>query len=374
MQLSEEAAKLLCKCSRRDATYGALVVMALMIILTLLREAPLIVIVADHKALQHYNSHVPGGNHAPPMHGPPVPGPIEDIDAPLLVPNKGVSPAKKDDKPKESTKQKIVRVFSVATNISNPLFVLFSDSARKSKVHVEVLGEGDMLMVEEPLTPAERKDPKNKKAFHSRSNFGRKLLHLHQACEQLPNKDTLVVLVDSYDSLFTGSDLIGGFERARDFAISLIAKGELPPEIIAGGEMNCWPDKNMTSLYPKYSIRQKMRYLNSGVVAGPASAFLKLFKNFPYTGQESSDQRYWANAFIASQTDDNLPVIDVDYHGHLVATVSKSSWPLLSFSQGKPKVKGLTGKPQILHLPNNKDRVSECFKLISTKATFTGSA
>ena len=36
-----------------------------------------------------------------------------------------------------------------------------------------------------------------------------------KACEDLPNKDTLVVLVDSYDSLFIGADLVAGYERAR---------------------------------------------------------------------------------------------------------------------------------------------------------------
>ena len=39
----------MCSCSRRDATYGALVIMAMLIVMTLLREAPLIVIVADNK-------------------------------------------------------------------------------------------------------------------------------------------------------------------------------------------------------------------------------------------------------------------------------------------------------------------------------------
>jgi len=84
MQLSEEAAKLFCKCSRRDATYTALVIMAIMIVLTFLREAPLIVIVADNKHpafLHHYNSNglLSVGHQAPPMHGPPVPGdPIDE--------------------------------------------------------------------------------------------------------------------------------------------------------------------------------------------------------------------------------------------------------------------------------------------------------
>lgn len=177
------------------------------------------------------------------------------------------------------------------------------------------------------------------------------------------------MLVDSYDSLFVGADLVAGYERAREMAVSLVAKGELAPDIITGGELNCWPDKNMTSLYPKYSLKQKMRYVNSGVVAGPASAFLRLFKNFLYTGTESSDQRYWASAFIQSQLDDALPVIDVDYQGHLVATISKSSWPLLTFSRGKPQIQGILGKPQILHLPNNKDRVEECARMINSKGT-----
>lgn len=44
-----------------------------------------------------------------------------------------------------------------------------------------------------------------------------------------------VVLVDSYDSLFVGADLVAAYERAREMAVSLVAKGELPPEIITGG-------------------------------------------------------------------------------------------------------------------------------------------
>lgn len=375
-----------CRCSRRDATYGALVVMAMMIVMTLLREAPLIVIVADNKRadsfMRHYNTETgfSDSSQLSTQHGPPVTTPgngdatavaggsilsTEAVSDGATSITELVSPLPSST----SIKKRPLRVFTVATNVSHTLFTQFYDSARKQKVHVEVLGEGDTLMYEIPLSPEEKKDPKNKKAFHARANFGRKLLHLHKACEDLPNKDTLVVLVDSYDSLFVGADLVAGYERAREMAVSLVAKGELPPEIITGGELNCWPDKNMTSLYPKYSLKQKMRYVNSGVVAGPASAFLRLFKNFLYTGTESSDQRYWASAFIQSQLDDALPVIDVDYQGHLVATISKASWPLLSFSRGKPKIQGMVGKPQILHLPNNKDRVEECAKIINTKAS-----
>jgi hypothetical protein len=61
---------------------------------------------------------------------------------------------------------------------------------------------------------------------------------------------------------------------------------------------------------------------------------------------------------------------------------------MLSFSSGKPKVKGsnyelniisivkdiminfiigLSGKPSILHLPNNKEKVKECLKTITSK-------
>ena len=36
---------------------------------------------------------------------------------------------------------------------------------------MEVLGEGDTLMYEIPLSAEEKKDPKNKKAFHARANF-----------------------------------------------------------------------------------------------------------------------------------------------------------------------------------------------------------
>lgn len=364
--------------TKRDVTYGALIVMAMLIIMTLLREAPLIVIVADNKRadsfMRHYNAES-GFSEPNTMlsteHGPPVPA--EDIAGSAALSmseetsNVDTGPLSSSTNEIVSMKKRHLRVFTVATNVSHSLFNQFYDSARKQRVHVEVLGEGDTLMYEIPLSAEEKKDPKNKKAFHARANFGRKLLHLHKACEDLPNKDTLVVLVDSYDSLFVGADLVAGYERAREMALSLVAKGELPPEIITGGELNCWPDKNMTNLYPKYSIKQKMRYVNSGVVAGPASAFLRLFKNFLYTGTESSDQRYWASAFIQSQLDDALPVIDVDYQGHLVATISKSSWPLLSFSRGKPKIQGVEGKPQILHLPNNKDRVAECARIINSK-------
>lgn len=364
--------------SKREVTYGALVVMAMLIVMTLLREAPLIVIVADNKRadsfMRHYNADSGFSEQDTKLsteHGPPVPmGDVVISSTPALseeTSNVDTGFLSSSPNLAGSIKKRHLRVFTVATNVSHSLFNQFYDSARKQRVHVEVLGEGDTLMYEIPLSPEEKKDPKNKKAFHARANFGRKLLHLHKACEDLPNKDTLVVLVDSYDSLFVGAELVAGYERAREVALSLVAKGELPPEIITGGELNCWPDKNMTNLYPKYSIKQKMRYVNSGVVAGPASAFLRLFKNFLYTGTESSDQRYWASAFIQSQLDDALPVIDVDYQGHLVATISKSSWPLLSFSRGKPKIQGIEGKPQILHLPNNKDRVAECARIINNK-------
>jgi hypothetical protein len=148
--------------------------LALLIVLTVLREAPLVVIVSDHKrAADHFmNLANADGKGVPSMFGPPVEdeksGDEDMADAP-----KSSSKAKKAPVP--------IRVFAVVTNTSNPQFTYFSESARKAKVHVEILGEGDTSMSERPLTPEQKLDPKNRKAFSERVNFGRKLLYLHQA-------------------------------------------------------------------------------------------------------------------------------------------------------------------------------------------------
>ena len=174
--------------TKRDVTYGALIVMAMLIIMTLLREAPLIVIVADNKRadsfMRHYNAES-GFSEPNTMlsteHGPPVPA--EDIagSAALSISeeinNVDTGPLSSSTSEIVSMKKRHLRVFTVATNVSHSLFNQFYDSARKQRVHVEVLGEGDTLMYEIPLSAEEKKDPKNKKAFHARANFGRKLLH-----------------------------------------------------------------------------------------------------------------------------------------------------------------------------------------------------
>ena len=143
LNLAEFGQKELCKCSRRDATYGALVVMAVLIVLTLLREAPLIVIVADNKRadsfMRHYHPdtgfHPPGGLST--EHGPPVPD-KEPVDSSSssnsLAKATDLSSSSASDA--ASTKGRPLRVFSVATNISYSLFTQFYDSARKNRVHV----------------------------------------------------------------------------------------------------------------------------------------------------------------------------------------------------------------------------------------------
>ena len=100
-------------------------------------------------------------------------------------------------------------------------------------------------------------------------------------------------------------------------------------------------------------------------------SFLTLFSSFPYTGTETSDQRYWVSALLKSQNTSSLPIIDVDYQNHLVASISKSSWDMLTIedTRGHGKnvgIRDLMGSPVILHLPNNKDKLRHCYeKLIS---------
>ena len=303
-----------------------------------------------------------------------------------------------------------LHIFSIVTDVTNPLFQLFNYSAHRSGINLEVLGVNDPLMTETPLTKEDLQDKNMRnKPFHSRSNFGRKIYHLYKACSQIKNKQALVILVDGYDSLFVSEspkELIIAFERARHYAARLRTKfisniaadlhltqnnnesGEnlnmspwmkseyyklrtrylSMPDIIAGAEMNCWPEKSLSSQYPHYSIGQKMRFLNSGVIAGTVGALMSFFEAFPFSGREASDQRYWAGAMIASERNLSLPVIDVDYQNHLVASISKVSWKMLSLSEeGRPIVDDLSGSPAILHLPNNKDKMQECFNKIILK-------
>merc|ERR1711871_1442128 len=172
----------------------------------------------------------------------------------------------------------------------------------------------------------------------------------------------------SKEAKFNSSQLL---ERYRQF-----------PVIIASAEKNCWPDKALSLHYPSYSSGHIMRYLNSGVVAGFVKDFLLLFSSLPYTGKESSDQRYWVGALLASQNKASLPIIDLDYQNHLVASISKSSWDLLVMTEPKSTakskfgrglgVRNLMGTPRILHLPNNKDKLKYLFEnLVSPSAGTT---
>ena len=78
------------------------------------------------------------------------------------------------------------------------------------------------MMKETPLSDAEKQNRKTMLLpFHSRSNFGRKILHLHRALQSIEDKGTLVVLVDAYDSIFLSSapkDIVVAFERARHYS------------------------------------------------------------------------------------------------------------------------------------------------------------
>ena len=293
-----------------------------------------------------------------------------------------------------------IEIFAVATDILNENFLMFNVSAQKSGLSIHLLGEGDAEMREVPLTDNEKLNRNTRNLpFHSRANFGRKILHFHKALLKIEDVNTLVVLVDAYDSIFLSShpqDLIVAFERARHYAhrlrvrysersedaksddAKLLDRYRQFPRIIASAEKNCWPDKSKSHQYPSYSMGHVMRYLNSGVVAGTVGAFLQLFSLLPYTGNEPSDQRYWVAALLASRNETALPIIDVDYQNHLVASISKTSWDLLVMTESKttasgkfggveqPKrgvgVRNLMGNPKILHLPNNKDKLKFCFE------------
>ena len=293
-----------------------------------------------------------------------------------------------------------MKLFAVATDTMNENFLMFNSSAQKSGLIIHLLGVGDFEMKEVPLNENEKLDKKTTNLpFHSRANFGRKILHFHEALLKIEDVNTFVVLVDAYDTIFLSTnprELIVAYERARHYAYRLrVRYGEYSqelissssnlhgryrqfPTIIASGEKNCWPDKTLSPHYPSYSSGHTMRYLNSGVVAGFVKDFLLLFSSLPYKGNESSDQRYWVGALLASQNKASLPIIDLDYQNHLVASISKSSWDLLVITEPRGDIskrgigiRNLMGTPKILHLPNNKDKLKYLFENLVSSTTGT---
>ena len=99
-----------------------------------------------------------------------------------------------------------MKIFAVATDTTNENFLMFNTSAQQSGLVVHLLGVGDAAMKEVPLSENEKLSRKTRHLpFHSRANFGRKILHFHKALLKIEDVDTFVILVDAYDSIFLSS-------------------------------------------------------------------------------------------------------------------------------------------------------------------------
>jgi hypothetical protein len=144
-----------------------------------------------------------------------------------------------------------------------------------------------------------------------------------------------------------------------------------PPEIIASGELNCWPDKSLRIVYFHYSEGMTMRYLNSGFLLGSASAFLRLFQAKPFTGTEKSGQRYFTQASTVEQQEQfdvsvnrrRLSIRDGDHNNQNIQKQLKpSTWS--GYVKGKWSSKGSRGfaHPLLLHLAHNKDIMQQALQ------------
>ena len=263
----------------------------------------------------------------------------------------------------------MVRLHTVVTEVNYKTFRYFNQSAHLAGLPYAVLGVNDRSMRESS-------------AIKNRKGYGVKLRYMRQVCEEVKDKETLMVFVDGYDTLFvnantTEEDLEHAFERAiqnsRNLRTSAAPNSGFivrPPEIIASGEVNCWPDQGLKNQYFHYSEGMTMRYLNSGFLMGRASAFLRLFEAKAFTGEEQSDQRYFTQALLSSKNNLTFPSIDVDYRCEIVTTITKKSKTLLSLRLGQVAIKGkLSSKssrrfahPLFLHLAHNKDLMKQALQ------------
>lgn len=121
-------------------------------------------------------------------------------------------------------------------------------------------------------------------------------------------------------------------EAAKKYAATISASARhssgdprAAPDIVTAADLSCWPDAAAAAVYPSHGAHQPFRFLNSGFVAGAASAFVALFAARPPTGDESSGQRYFVDALGAGMANFSLPWIDMDYRMHAVASVNAHS-------------------------------------------------
>ena len=91
--------------------------------------------------------------------------------------------------------------------------------------------------------------------------------------------------------------------------------------ILFSAEMSCWPDKELSILYP--TNPSKMKYLNSGGFIGKAKHILNLF-NIEINDHED-DQYYYTMKFLNSFNETNSIKILLDYNCEIFQTLNGST-------------------------------------------------
>lgn len=131
---------------------------------------------------------------------------------------------------------------------------------------------------------------------------GQKINELLNAIEKLDNR--LLIVCDTFDlfPIATKEEIIDKFYQLCD-----------KDKVIFSTEIFCWPDKSLSSLYPKSPTKYK--FLNSGSFIGYRDRIYDLIKG-SIVQNTDDDQLFFTHQFLSSNN------IVLDYHCHLFQTLT----------------------------------------------------
>jgi hypothetical protein len=162
--------------------------------------------------------------------------------------------------------------------------------------------------------------------------FGTKLIQTYNYLINNPDV-TEFVFVDAYDVIVLGT--LNEFEeKLQDRSKMLISV-----------EKNCWPNQNLSSLYPQ--VDSDWKYINSGSYFSPSKLFIEMVESNPPFFIDD-DQLWLTNEFLRKQEDKVLDYScdifqsysfiaedDFAYNDNRLENLKTSSRPIFIHGNGK---------------------------------------
>ncbi|CAL8319754.1 unnamed protein product [Boreogadus saida] len=121
---------------------------------------------------------------------------------------------------------------------------------------------------------------------------GQKVRLLKEALEVLDLKDMVVLVVDSYDLIFSGGpeELLSKFQQANH-------------RVVFAAEGLVWPDKRLAEKYP--SVRSGKRFLNSGGIMGYGTSIKEMVGQWNLHDNDD-DQLFYTKIYLDFQQREGL--------------------------------------------------------------------